>query len=302
MTFLIAGQLTTSELMPNTLYNLMHHRRCCSGPVGGRRGVRRGRRLPADLRRHRQADLSRQVINETLRLSTGDGFDRMALADTTIGGTYPIRAGEAVTVLTERSIVNPNGATTSNSSTPDRFDPPRQRPAPPECSNRSAPARDPASGRQFALHEATMAIAPAGAPLSADRPATCRKWDSLLSCRPAGFAPTCFWRVLTIVAAPRRRTPHQRPPTQHLRPRPSRPAPRWPSCHGSNLGTCRALAKLLAEEATGPGCSTNGREPPDRLTPAPCSEADARPSIAGVVSGQPAAQRRRTRVHGPAAR
>ena len=102
MTFLIAGQLTTSELMPNTVYNLLHH--------------------PAVLARVRaevdavfgndddhvptfddigKLTYLRQVISETLRLSPPVlMFDRMALADTVLAGRYPVARGEAVTVLT----------------------------------------------------------------------------------------------------------------------------------------------------------------------------------------------------------
>lgn len=102
VTFLIAGQLTTSELMPNALYNIvsdpavLHRVQAEVDAVFGAEDDY----LPGydDIGK---LTFLRQVIEETLRLSPPVlHFDRMALEDTVIGGKYPIKRGEAVTVLT----------------------------------------------------------------------------------------------------------------------------------------------------------------------------------------------------------
>ena len=95
MTFLIAGQLTTSELMPNALYNLMHHPAVLSrvaAEVDAVFGVDDDY-LPTYDDIGKLAYL-RQVINETLRLSPPVlSFDRMALADTVDRRQVPDQAG-----------------------------------------------------------------------------------------------------------------------------------------------------------------------------------------------------------------
>ena len=124
MTFLIAGQLTTSELMPNALYNLMHHPAVLSRvqtEVDAVFGVNDDY-LPTYDDIGKLAYL-RQVINETLRLSPPVlSFDRMALSDTTIGGKYPIKQGEAVTVLTGALHRQPEWGDNVEFFDPDRFD------------------------------------------------------------------------------------------------------------------------------------------------------------------------------------
>ena len=66
----------------------------------------------------------RQVISETLRLTPPVlNFDRMALADTVIGGKYPIKAGEAVTILTGALHRQPQWGDNVELFDPDRFAP-----------------------------------------------------------------------------------------------------------------------------------------------------------------------------------
>ncbi|HEX9835046.1 MAG TPA: cytochrome P450, partial [Mycobacterium sp.] len=161
MTFLIAGQLTTSELMPTAVYNLVHH--------------------PAVLARVRaevdevfgtdddylptyddigKFSYLRLVINETLRLCPPVlEFDRMALSDTIIGGRYPVKKGEAVTVLTGALHRQPQWGDNVEFFDPERF-------SPEHSASRSASLFKPFGtgarsciGRQFALHEAIMVIA-----------------------------------------------------------------------------------------------------------------------------------------------
>lgn len=55
--------------------------------------------------------------------------------------------------------------------------------------------------------------------------------------------------------------------------------------HGSNLGTCRALTKLLAEEANGLGCTATVAPLDDFASVLP--EADAIVIVASSYNGQP---------------
>ncbi len=116
----------------------------------------------------------RQVISETLRLSPPVlNFDRMALADTVIGGRYPIGAGEAVTVLTGALHRQPEWGDNLELFDPDRFEPDRwPQPAPAALFKPFGTGARSCIGRQFALHEATLAIGPAGPSLPPRRFAT----------------------------------------------------------------------------------------------------------------------------------
>jgi cytochrome P450/NADPH-cytochrome P450 reductase len=260
MTFLIAGQLTTSELMPNTVYNVVHH--------------------PAVLARVRaevdevfgtdddylptyddigKFSYLRQVINETLRLSPPVlEFDRMALSDTVIGGQYPVKKGEAVSVLTGSLHRQPGWGDNVEFFDPDRFSPERSE-------FRSAGLFKPFGtgarsciGRQFALHEATLAIARIFHRYRLiDSQHYALQWDSATSRRPVGFH-------LDLV----RRSPDDRRTHVTTAGATSPQPPPGPVgavkagttlavLHGSNLGTCRAIAKQLAEEAADKGCQTS---------------------------------------------
>lgn len=285
MTFLIAGQLTTSELMPNMLYNIVHH--------------------PAVLARVRaEADdvfgvdddylptyddigkfnYLRQVVNETLRLSPPVlEFDRMALSDTVIGGKYPIKKGEAVAVLTGALHRQPEWGDNVEFFDPDRFSPEISRPAslfkPFGTGARSC------IGRQFALHEATLAIARLIHRYRLiDSQHYVLTWDGPSSRRPAGFH-------LDLI----RRTAEDR--QTHAEPDPPdaesasgqvaavKAGTTLAVLYGSNLGTCRALAKQFAEEATGIGCQASVASLDSAAGGLP--QADATLIIASSYNGQP---------------
>ncbi|TPG33858.1 bifunctional cytochrome P450/NADPH--P450 reductase [Mycolicibacterium hodleri] len=288
MTFLIAGQLTTSELMPNALYNLMHHPAVLS-------------RVQAEVDAVFGADddylptyddigklaYLRQVINETLRLSPPVlSFDRMALVDTAIGGTYPIKQGEAVTVLTGALHRQPEWGDNVELFDPDRFDTVRSAARPGGLFKPFGTGARSCIGRQFALHEATMAIARLTHRYRLiDSQHYVLQFDSERSRRPVGFH-------LDLI----RRTPEER---SCAAPQDAAPAPQTPSrattplkagttlavLHGSNLGTCRALAKQLAEEASDLGCTTTVRPLDDFAGALP--ETDAIVIVASSYNGQP---------------
>jgi len=285
MTFLIAGQLTTSELMPNTVYNLLHHP-----------GVLARVRAEVDAVFGSDDDYLptyddigklaylRQVISETLRLSPPVlNFDRMALADTVIGGRYPVKRGEAVTVLTGALHRQPQWG-----DNPELFDPSRFDPAVAEA--RSSASFKPFGtgersciGRQFALHEAAMLIARVVHRYRlVDSQHYALQWEGL-SRRPVGFHVDLQRRTSAerVVKAPAATvaTPIASAAT------PMKAGTTLAVLHGSNLGTCRAVAKLLAEEATDLGCAATVAPLDSAAGGLP--DADAILIVASSYNGQP---------------
>jgi cytochrome P450/NADPH-cytochrome P450 reductase len=288
MTFLIAGQLTTSELMPNALYNLLHHPAVLA-------------RVEAEVDAVFGADddyqpsyddigklgYLRQVINETLRLSPPVlGFDRMALADTMIGGKYPIKQGEAVTVLTGALHRQPEWGDNVELFDPDRFDTARAAARPGAAFKPFGTGARSCIGRQFALHEATMAIARVVHRYRLiDSQHYVLQFDSDRSRRPVGFHLDLIRRTpedrrtaaLEVSAAASSAPSHATMPLKA--------GTTLAVLHGSNLGTCKALAKLLAEEATDLGCTASVAPLDDVAGALP--ESDAIVIVASSYNGQP---------------
>lgn len=258
MTFLIAGQLTTSELMPNTLYNIVRHPAVLARVQAEVDQVfgRDDDYLPTydDIGKF---EYLRQVISETLRLSPPVlQFDRMALSDTVIGDRYPIRKGEAVSVLTGALHRQPGWGDNVELFDPERFSPQRSQSRPASLFKPFGTGARSCIGRQFALHEATMAIARiVHRYRMIDSRHYVLQWDGPSSRRPVGFHLDLLRRTAE------ERTVRTVPDAAA---RDSRPAPGPATAvkagttlavlHGSNLGTCRALAAQLAEEAADHGC------------------------------------------------
>jgi cytochrome P450 / NADPH-cytochrome P450 reductase len=288
MTFLIAGQLTTSELMPTAVYNLVHH--------------------PAVLARVRaevdevfgtdddylptyddigKFSMLRQVISETLRLCPPVlEFDRMALSDTVIGGRYPVKKGEAVTVLTGALHRAPQWGDNVEFFDPDRF-------SPELSASRSSSLFKPFGtgarsciGRQFALHEAALAIARLVHRYRLiDSQHYVLQWNSPTSRRPVGFHLDLIRRSAddrqTHVAAAAATSPQT--PTGTISA--VKAGTTLAVLHGSNLGTCRALAKQFAEEAADNGCRTSVAALDSAVGGLP--DADVTLIVASSYNGQP---------------
>ena len=284
MTFLIAGQLTTSELMPNTVYNLLHH----PGVLARARAEVDAVFGPEDDHLPTYDDIGklaylRQVISETLRLSPPVlNFDRMALVDTVIGGQYPVKRGEAVTVLTGALHRQPQWG-----DNPELFDPSRFDPAVTET--RSTAAFKPFGtgersciGRQFALHEAAMLIARVVHRYRlVDSQHYALQWEGL-SRRPVGFRVDLVRRT-SAERAVMSATTHVAPVAPAVSP--VKAGTTLAVLHGSNLGTCRALAKQLAEEATDVGCAATVA--PLDSAAGKWPDADAVVIVASSYNGQP---------------
>lgn len=290
MTFLIAGQLTTSELMPTALYNLVHHPAVLSrvqAEVDAVFGTDDDYQPTYD-------DISkltylRQVINESLRLSPPVSyFDRMALADTTIGGVYPIKRGEAVAVLTGALHRQPEWGDNVELFDPDRFDTARAADRPTGLYKPFGTGERSCIGRQFALHEATMTMARLIHRYRLiDSKHYVLQWDGR-SRRPLGFTLDLIRRTpgeSRITAQRQAPTAPQIQSTPTRAISPVKVGTTLAVLYGSNLGTCRAFASLLAEEATDLGCTTTVGPLDDFVGSLP--ETDAVAIVTSSYNGQP---------------
>ena len=288
MTFLIAGQLTTSELMPNALYNIvsdpavLHRVQAEVDTVFGAEDDY----LPAYDDIGKLAYL-RQVIDETLRLSPPVlHFDRMALEDTVIGGKYPIKRGEAVTVLTGALHRQPGWGDNVELFDPSRFAPERAAARPAALFKPFGTGARSCIGRQFALHEAALALARLVHRYRLiDAYHYVPQWETPTSRRPVGFR-------LDVL----RRTPQDRQTdTSGVEGAAAQNAAQHPTAitagtrlaifHGSNLGTCRALARQFADDAAALGCTVTVAPLDDAAGGFP--EAEAIVIIASSYNGQP---------------
>ncbi|SHW22900.1 sulfite reductase subunit alpha (flavoprotein) [Mycobacteroides abscessus subsp. abscessus] len=255
-TFLVAGQDTTSILMPTALYSIvknpavLHRAQAEADAVFGPDDDH----VPA-FDEIGKLTYIRQIIDEALRLSPPvREFDRMALADTVIGGQYPVRQGEAVTVLTSSLHRQPEWGNNVEIFDPDRFGADRAAQRPVNLFKPFGTGARSCIGRQFALHEATMAIATLvhRYRFVDVEHYTLRTHSDVLR-KPEGF-------YVELI----RRTPEERrqadaavaaaPVTQSRAAVPA--GTKLLVLHGSNLGNCRSLAQQLGDEAVDLGYET----------------------------------------------
>ncbi|MGW9046859.1 cytochrome P450 [Streptomyces lydicus] len=284
ITFLIAGHETTSGALSFALHHLL------KDPLALRMVQREADELWGD-----QADpdpsfedigrlpFTRQVLNEALRLwPTAAAFSRQAREDTLLGGRYPLKAGDLVTVLTPMLHRDPVWGDNPELFDPSRFSPEAEAARSPHAYKPFGTGERACIGRQFALHEATMLLA-----LLAHRYRLIDHGDyrlqikETLTLKPEGF-------TLTLAA----RTPADRAAVRTalaVLPGTAAGAADAPAAddglptrvpqgtgllllHGSNYGTCREFAERLADEATGLGFAADvapldayaGRLPGDR--------------------------------------
>ncbi|WP_077194065.1 cytochrome P450 [Streptomyces lydicus] len=265
ITFLIAGHETTSGALSFALHHLL------KDPLALRMVQREADVLWGD-----QADpdpsfedigrlpFTRQVLNEALRLwPTAAAFSRQAREDTLLGGRYPLKAGDLVTVLTPMLHRDPVWGDNPELFDPSRFSPEAEAARSPHAYKPFGTGERACIGRQFALHEATMLLA-----LLAHRYRLIDHGDyrlrikETLTLKPEGF-------TLTLAA----RTPADRAAVRTalaVLPGTAAGAGDAPAAddglptrvpqgtgllllHGSNYGTCREFAERLADEATGLG-------------------------------------------------
>ncbi len=255
-TFMVAGQDTTSTVMPTALYSIvknpavLHRAQTEADAVFGPDDDH----VPA-FDEIGKLTYIRQIIDETLRLSPPvREFDRMALADTVIGGRYPVRQGEAVTVLTSSLHRQPEWGDNVEIFDPDRFGADRAGQRPVNLFKPFGTGARSCIGRQFALHEATMALATLvhRYRFVDVEHYTLRTHSDLLR-KPEGFHVQLIRRTpeertqapAAVAAAPVTRSRAAVPPGTKLL-----------VLHGSNLGNCRSLAQQLGDEAVDLGYQT----------------------------------------------
>ena len=289
MTFLIAGQLTTSELMPNALYNIvsdptvLHRVQAEVDTVFGTEDDY----LPGydDIGK---LTYLRQVIEETLRLSPPVlNFDRMALEDTVIGGKYPIKRGEAVTVLTGALHRQPRVGRQCRTL----------RPRPLRSRTLGGPAGRVVQtfrNRRTIVHRAAVRAARGDHGTGPARPSL-PPHRRLPLCAavgnpdqpPAGRIPARYAPAHSAGPPYRSALASRAPlPDETRSPATAITAgTRLAILYGSNLGTCRALARQFADDATALGCTATVAPLDDAVGGFP--EAEAVVIIASSYNGQP---------------
>jgi cytochrome P450/NADPH-cytochrome P450 reductase len=188
----------------------------------------------------------RQVLNEALRLwPTAAAFAREAIVDTTLG-QYPIKKGQWVVVLAPALHRDPVWGDNVEAFDPERFTPEREKARPVHAFKPFGTGERACIGRQFALHEATLLL---GLLIHRyrflDNADYQLKVKETLTLKPDGFD-------LDLA----RRTPRQAKETvvqQRKAEGVIQPGTSVTILYGSNLGTCRATAKQLADEAADHG-------------------------------------------------
>ncbi|MFI0902751.1 cytochrome P450 [Streptomyces sioyaensis] len=265
ITFLIAGHETTSGALSFALYHLL------KDPLALRMVQREADELWGD-----QADpdpsfedigrlpFTRQVLNEALRLwPTAAAFTRQAREDTLLGGRYPVRAGELVTVLTPMLHRDPAWGDNPELFDPSRFSPEAEAARSPHAYKPFGTGERACIGRQFALHEATMLLALlAHRYRLLDHAGYQLRIKETLTLKPDGFTLTLAARTPADRAAVRTASavlPGGGTGTEDGAATDDGLPTRVPQgtgllvLHGSNYGTCREFAERLADEATGLG-------------------------------------------------
>ncbi|MFF7408268.1 bifunctional cytochrome P450/NADPH--P450 reductase [Streptomyces lydicus] len=265
ITFLIAGHETTSGALSFALHHLL------KDPLALRMVQREADELWGD-----QADpdpsfedigrlpFTRQILNEALRLwPTAAAFSRQAREDTLLGGRYPLKAGDLVTVLTPMLHRDPVWGDNPELFDPSRFSPEAEAARSPHAYKPFGTGERACIGRQFALHEATMLLA-----LLAHRYRLIDHGDyrlrikETLTLKPEGFTLTLAARTPADRAAVRTALAVLPGTAMGAGEAPAADAglpTRVPQgtglllLHGSNYGTCREFAERLADEATGLG-------------------------------------------------
>ncbi|MCA6092108.1 cytochrome P450 [Streptomyces sp. SCA3-4] len=266
ITFLIAGHETTSGALSFALHHLL------KDPVALRLAQRETDELWGDESDPEPTfeDIGRlrwirQVLNEALRLwPTAAAFTREAREDTLLGGRYRLRAGEGVTVLTPMLHRDPAWGDNPELFDPTRFAPEAEAARSPHAYKPFGTGERACIGRQFALHEATMLLG-----LLVHRYRLIDHTDyrlrikETLTLKPDGFTLTLARRTPADrgarrgalpggPAAPARTAAGDDP----ARPTRARQGTGLLVLHGSAYGTCRELARTLADDAARLGFDT----------------------------------------------
>ena len=254
ITFLIAGHETTSGALSFALYYLVKN------PA-----VLARAKAEVDAMWGDAADIEptfeqvgklryiRQILNESLRLwPTAAAFNREATVDTTLGGSFPIKKGQGVVVLTPMLHRDPVWGDNVEAFDPERFSPEREKARPVHAYKPFGTGERACIGRQFALHEATLLLAMI---IHRYRLLDTGNYElkikQTLTLKPADFHLDLALRDAAdrVVAQP----VAARAEVAHTASGRAKQGTTLTVLHGSNLGTCRSFARQLADEGSDRG-------------------------------------------------
>jgi cytochrome P450 / NADPH-cytochrome P450 reductase len=254
ITFLIAGHETTASLLSFALYYVVNDPDVLARAQAEVDALWGCQHDPdptfEDVGRLRYV---RQILNESLRLwPIAPMFSRAAREDTVLGGVLPLKAGQPVRVLVPMLHRDPVWGDNRHKFDPDRFSPQRSKDRPVHAYKPFGTGVRACLGRQFSLHEATLVLglllhryefsSYANYQLAVQQVLTFKPRDfRLMLTRRTANAPDCDLA--------KKRVPQQLPRVASQ----VRQGTALTVLHGSNLGTCRSLARRVADEGTGYG-------------------------------------------------
>ncbi|MBB5806127.1 unspecific monooxygenase [Saccharothrix ecbatanensis] len=158
ITFLVAGHETTSGALSFALYYLSRHPEVVARARAEIDSVWGSAEVP-EFEQVAKLRYVRRVLDEALRLwPTAPAYARQAREDTVLGGKYPMRAGQWALVLLPLVHRDPAMWPTPEAFDPDRFSPVQVRSRPGHVYKPFGTGERACIGRQFALHEAMLAL------------------------------------------------------------------------------------------------------------------------------------------------
>jgi cytochrome P450/NADPH-cytochrome P450 reductase len=259
ITFLIAGHETTSGLLSFTLQYLIKHPAVLKRAYAEVDAVL-GADLdsPPTLAQVGRLPYIRQVLNEALRLyPTAPAFTVMPLADTTLAGVYPLKAGQPILILIgglhrDEKVWGDNPELFD----PDRFSPEVAAKRLPNAFKPFGNGQRACIGSQFALQESVLALGMALQRFKfVDHTNYQLAVKETLTLKPDDFRLRLKKRTAEDRHAGAQKTteiaqPTQNPAATNLQGDHGTPLL---VLHGSNMGTAQQIAARLAEEGESVG-------------------------------------------------